>query len=251
MTAQTTLALWLDFIFSSSLLVLLVITFVQLWSKAYGNASGGSGLTLAQMQWYVVVAQAMTVGTPRIREYIDQEIQTGEIAYHLLRPFNYVGMQLARYMAARLLRFGLNLLVAGGLGWLLIGRPSVTPVGLVWFVAVLLGGMLLDFFAQMSIALLAFWVENTQPFQLVYERLSWLLGGLLIPVSFLPAMLRELSLYLPYRYALQGPVLVLIQFRTDLLWQTVSGQATLLAVLLILVGLLLKRGLRRVTIHGG
>ena len=76
----------------------------------------------------------------------------------------------------------------------------------------------------MCIALLSFWVEDSLPFFWIYSKLLFILGGLLIPLSFFPGWLRRIAEALPFRTVLFGPARLFVKGEPGtvldlLLWQ--------------------------------
>ncbi len=63
----------------------------------------------------------------------------------------------------------------------------------------------LDYIIMAMIGLSAFFVEDTSAFRLIYQKITFVLGGLLIPVDFLPDTLQTVARLLPFNLVLYAP----------------------------------------------
>jgi ABC-2 type transport system permease protein len=111
--------------------------------------------------------------------------------------------------------------------------------------------IVLDFCAEGLIGLLAFFTEDVASFALIYQKILFILGGMMIPIDFLPGWLRDLSLALPFNYAVYAPARLFVQFDWTRWLNTVAGQLIWIGVLAVGLNLMYRWGVRRVSINGG
>ena len=145
-------------------------------------------------------------------------------------------------MADSLSRFGFNLLSGGALMWLLVSPP---PPAFGWpmvLVAVLLAWSI-DFCIQALIGLAAFVSEDVSAFDWIYQKLLFILGGMLIPIDFFPAWLQKVAQALPFQYAMYGPARLFVEPGVEQFLRLAAGQAAWLVVLggLLAIGLPARR----------
>ena len=110
----------LEMLLRTLFLAMILYVFVQLWSVTY-EAMGRqtvAGFSVAQMIWYLMVTESILISRPRMTLEIDGEVRAGDVAYQLIRPYDYVLFRLARYLAERLLRLGICLAVGTALALL-------------------------------------------------------------------------------------------------------------------------------------
>ena len=234
-------------------LALILYIFVQLWTVTY-EALGRqtvAGFSVAQMIWYLMLTESILLSRPRITLEIDAEVRAGDVAYQLIRPYDYVLFRLARYLAERLLRLLICLAVGTALALLYVGPVPLGPAGLAAALVVLGFGILIDFGGAIAIGLCAFWVEDTQPLSLLYDRAIMLLGGLLLPLELFPDALASLLAGLPFQLLLYAPARLVVS--GDL--APLPGALVQLALTLLgiagLVRLVQARALRRLHANGG
>src|SRR5688500_1713337 len=186
----------------SIFLVLIIFIFVQLWTVTYTTlGTQRIGIySLPQMIWYFAFAEAMMVSTPLLRRKVDEDVKSGELAYRLGKPYNYVGYLAADYVGEWLARFVMSLAIACSLAFLLVGPIPFTAGGLASTLVLLAGAVALDFMFAAAISLLSFWVEDTASMYLIYRRLTMLLGGMMIPLDVFPEPLSSIAQSLPFAY---------------------------------------------------
>jgi ABC-2 type transport system permease protein len=101
------------------------------------------------------------------------------------------------------------------------------------------------------IGLLAFVTEDVQSFRLIYQKFVFILGGLMIPLDFLPDWLHNIARVLPFNLTTYAPAKLFVAFS----WQQ-FGQIILLQLfwLAILGGLLYRQyrwATQRLAVNGG
>jgi len=226
--------------------------FAQLWRVTY-QASGSdniNGLTLAATLWYLMMAETIELSRPRLANSIADAVKDGSIAYLLNKPYNFLLYQLSSGLGESLPRLGMLALLGGGMVWALAGRP---PDLANWPLALLAlaGAWLLHFCVNALIGLAAFVAEEIAPFEWIYQKLVFILGGMLIPIDFYPAWLQTVSRSLPFAYMMYGPARLFVRPEAGLFLQIIGGQLLWLAVLGGLLALAFSRGMRRLAINGG
>jgi len=250
---RTSWAYIYDQLFSSAFLVVVMFVFLQLWRTTYTvtKSQAISGFTLADMLWYLAVAESLTMAVPQVCTRIDREVRTGDIAYRLNKPMNYAGYYMATFWAEFVPRLGVNLFVSGVVVWAAVGPPPISAPSVIAFSIAVLCGQTLNFLVAFSIGLAAFWIEDTAPVYLLYTRLVMLLGGTLLPLEIFPTAVRRVAELLPFRQVIYGPAKLLVGGEPTLLSAVVVGQAGWLLAALLLAGLLYATGVRRLNVQGG
>jgi ABC-2 type transport system permease protein len=234
-------------------LAMILYVFVQLWTVTYealGRATV-AGFSVAQMIWYLMITESILLSRPRMTTEIDAEVRAGDVAYQLIRPYDYVLFRLARYLAERLLRLAICLAIGTGLALLYVGPVPLAPGGLAAALAVLALGVAVDFAGAIAIGLCAFWVEDTQPLTLLYDRAIMLLGGLLLPLELLPDSLAGLLAGLPFQLLLYAPARLAVSGDLAPLPGALAQLAVTLALAAAAVRLIQGRAVRRLHGNGG
>jgi len=253
MNLQNQLANVWDALGRAVFIVLIMFIFVQLWTAVYESQGTAeiAGLTLADTIWYFLIAEMIELGKFRHDQSISEEVKDGSIAYTLVRPYNYLAYHFFNGMGESLVKMGLIFLLGLPVVLIYAGLPAITLQGFVAFLLVLLLALLLDFCMASSIGLLAFVVEDTFPFRLIYQKLIFILGGLLIPLDFLPLWLQRIARLLPFSQVTYAPAKLFVAFD----WQLFSGTLALQFFWIAVMGAILffqyRWATRRLAINGG
>jgi ABC-2 type transport system permease protein len=233
----------------SAMILLFMWIFFQLWFITFAAAGSDviNGLSLRDTMWYLLLAETLELGRPRLARVISEQVKDGSIAYLLNKPYNFLLYQLSSGLGESLLRMGMLFMVGGALVWILAGPPPNLinwPLALVALVG-------LHFCVNALIGLSAFTVEEVAPFEWIYQKLVFILGGMLIPLDFYPAWLQTIAKSLPFAYMMYGPARLFVQPDMQLFMLIVIGQLLWLAVLGGLLVQVFSRGMKRLAINGG
>ncbi len=241
-----------DLLSRSLTIVLFLWVFAQLWRVTYRSVGQEviSGLSLPETLWYLMLAETIILSKPRLSTTIAEAVKDGSVAYLLNKPYNFLLYQVSIGLGDSILHMVFNALAGGAIVWLLAGPPP-DPRGWPLVLVAIIAAWLIDFCIAAVIGLAAFVTEDVSAFEWIYQKVLFILGGLLIPLDFFPAWLRSIALSLPFAYTVYGPARLFVdpnlaRFVTLLLVQ--------LAWLTVLGGLLLflyRKGVTWLTINGG
>ncbi|HWI64274.1 MAG TPA: hypothetical protein VNT75_20740 [Symbiobacteriaceae bacterium] len=244
--------LW-DQLISNWFLAVILFVFVQLWKVTFSATGGGviDGYSMAEMIWYLVATEVMVFATPGVHWAIEQEVKGGDLAIRLNKPYSYLLFHFSAFIGEGIMKL-LTAAVIGGLtAYLLIGGFDFRWQGIPMLLVIWLTTMTINFFYTASIGLGAFWLEDIQGPYFVFDRLKWILGGLLLPIEVYPDFARRIAEALPFRHMIGGPARLFVKFtwegalalfQSQLLWTVVFG--------LICAGIY-RLGVRRVDVNGG
>jgi ABC-2 type transport system permease protein len=222
--------------------------FSALW-RAVGAGGSGSG-NRETMVWYLAMTEWVLFSAPLLHFDVEADVRRGDVAYQITRPVSYLGAQLARGVGALVVRAPVLLAGACAAGLLFGGRPA-HPAAIVRVVVIGAAAAVVMTAWYVSIGLLAFWLGDIAPVYWIWQKLTFVLGGLLLPLSFYPDLVIRIATFTPFPALLTGPasfVLAHPMFGTIellgllALWFTV---ASALAVLLF------RRATRTLQLNGG
>lgn len=145
--------------------------------------------------------------------YISEDINRGNITKYLVKPIPLVTEYFTGAMSQKAYQFIYMGIILVTLGFLLnVGFPSnfFSPVTLGAFLISLIMATLISFLLDFCIGLLTFWVHEIDSFMGLFGLALNFFSGRLIPLVFLPLVLREVSIYLPFRYMISLPAEIAI-----------------------------------------
>jgi ABC-2 type transport system permease protein len=215
-----------------------MFVFVQLWSAVY-EAQGTAeiaGLTLANTIWYFLIAEVMELGRARHDMVISEEVKSGTIAYTMIRPYSYLLYHFFNGLGEVLVKMSLVLLLGLPLVLAVAGAPQIALIHIPAVLLVMLLAILIDFMVFSIIGLTAFVTEDVSSLRLIYQKLVFIMGGLMIPLDFLPSWLRRIAELLPFQLTTYAPAKLFAAFERGQFFQTILLQA----VWITLIGLFLR-----------
>ncbi len=233
-------------------IVLFLWVFANLWRVTYQAAGVDTlgGLSLPGMLWYLMMAETIELSKPRVSAAISEQVKDGSIAYILNKPYHFILYHLSIGLGNSVLRAAMNALLGGAIVWIMMGPPPGL-MGWVMGLVGMLGAWMLHFSVSALIGLAAFVTEDVDPFGWIYQKLVFILGGLLIPLSLYPDWLQSITRSLPFAYMIYEPARLFVEPDLTRFGNMLLGQ---LAWLVVLGGLLIffyRRGARRLAINGG
>lgn len=187
--------------------VILLLILSALWDKVAADRLAGTlahALPADGLALYVGVTEWITLALPATHLRFEDDIRGGRLEPHLLRPKSYLLQALAQNLGGALVRLaalgptGLIMLALSGRPW---PPAKVFPALLVAGVLGVTVGVLLYALA----GLMAFWARRVLPFQLVIQKLMFLLGGLYAPVTLYPATMEAVAKATPFAAHLYWP----------------------------------------------
>jgi ABC-2 type transport system permease protein len=198
---------------------------------------------------YIGVTEWIVLSVPSIHLRLEDDIRSGAIEAHLLRPSSYPLMRVAESCGGLLVRLGtLGLL---GVAALAVSRHAGPPP-VIWPCLIVLGmlGGLVGVLLYALIGMCAFWVRRTVPIYLCVQKLSFLLGGLLAPLTLYPRWLRDIAEASPFAAQLYWPAAIVIEPDAATVIQALMMQVLWVAILATLLAAVWQVGLRRLLRQG-
>lgn len=231
----------------------ILFIFLRLWQVTYQETGANElgGLTLSQMLWYLAITESIILSAPRVSQTVDQDVRTGQLAVHLIKPLSYPLYCLGNCLGERSVRFALNLIVG-----LLVVSFFVGPIPLqlnsVLFLLVALPmAFVLDFLFNFLIGLGAFWLEDTTGIMLIYSRITMILGGMLIPIELFPEVMQPVLKALPFASIVYGPARMFVSPNGNELISLVINQGVAICFATLLVFSVYRLASNRIFANGG
>jgi ABC-2 type transport system permease protein len=250
---QNQLAYVWDALSRSFLVLFFMIIFVHLWTAVY-NQQGSTviaGLTLANTIWYFLLAEMMELGRVRHDVNITAEVKDGAIAYTLCRPYNYLAYHFFNGLGEGVVKMVLIFLLGAPIALYYAGSPTLAWEHLPAVLLVIFLAGVLDFLITSMIGLLAFVTEETFSFRLIYSKITFILGGLLIPLDFLPGWLQPVARVLPFNLTTYAPAKLFVAFDPAQFWQFLALYSFWLPLFGLLLNAQYRWATRRLAVNGG
>jgi viologen exporter family transport system permease protein len=231
------------------LLILVVLS--ALWDKVLAEQvtplagmlpSGGLAIYIGVTEW-------VTLSVVAIQQRLEDDIRSGGLEPYLLRPKSYLLQRVAPAMGETMVR--LVALGAAGLAAIAIsGRPL--PIPSAWPALLLLGslGCVLGTLLYVLVGLAAFWMRRVMPAMLIVQKLSFLLGGLVAPISLYPDWLFGFAKATPFGAHLYWVGVQALTPSVRMFWIGVGWQILWSVLLSALCVIVWRAGLRKALREG-
>jgi ABC-2 type transport system permease protein len=227
---------------------LLLVVLTALWDKVAAERLRGtlaSALPPGGLALYIGVTEWITLSAPAIHLRLEDDIRSGALEAHLLRPKTYLVQRIAETLGAMIVRLGvlgvtaLALLAVSGRAW---PAPGALAALLILGPLGATTGVLLYAIAGLS----AFWARRTLPAMLIVQKAMFLLGGLVAPITLYPAWLSRLGAWSPFAAHLYWPAALTLDPAPTVILEALAAQITWIGLLCGLITLIWRAGLRRV-----
>jgi ABC-2 type transport system permease protein len=233
---------------------IMMFVFVNLWQYVYQDASKLiNGYSMNQMIWYVLITEVLWFGTRNktLTKQISFDIKTGNIAYNINKPYNYVLYMIARHLGEITIKLLLFVVFGVLLGFIMIGPiPGFNFIYLPIILLVALLGILINSIIRITISVISFWIEDSTPFHWIYDKLILVLGTI-FPIEMFPKWMQPIIKATPVFAITYGPAKLIIDFSFTMFINIIIVQLFYLVVSSAILLALYKIGTKRLNVNGG
>jgi ABC-2 type transport system permease protein len=184
---------------------------------------------------------------------MNMEIRDGTLGQRMLRPVHPLVAYAISALAELPVRGLLAVPVASAALLIFAGGQLARDPALwaIWALSIL-GGWLITLFANLAIGCLALFIESSTKVMDVWLALYFVFSGYLFPVDLFPPALRRATEWLPFRYQLGLPVEIMTNaYDVHTALVMLGRQWAMAAVMLAIVALVWRAGVKRFAAYGG
>jgi ABC-2 type transport system permease protein len=199
MAARATASDPAGLVFTAAFYLLATGVLSTLWATAAESAGGSiAGYTTTALIWYIATSEATTIPLPaRLVERLGDDIGSGRVEVELLRPVSPLWVRLANETGALLPRLGLCAAIGTVYALVMAGSPP-SLAGLALAVPALVLATVANLVAQHAFAAAAFWLREARSAGFLYQKVVFVLGGMLLPLEVLPDQIETAARWLPF-----------------------------------------------------
>ena len=180
-----------------------------IWTAVYGNSDSViHGMELGQMLRYFGASTLIGYLTMDFADWnLQMLVRTGKFLTFQLRPVHHRFFAFSQKAGHRILGFIVEFLPCV-LIFQFVFKINMVPKYPLWTIVSVLLAFLMNFYVNYSIGLTAFWLVNASGVRSVFQALSGVLSGTLIPLVFFPDLLQKVLFFLPFQYIAYVPSMV-------------------------------------------
>ncbi len=236
-----------------SYFIILFILF-NLWTYLYSDPNELiNGYSMHQMVWYVIITEIlwMTLGGRKLCKRISNDVKSGNVAYNINKPYNYIGYCLSTHLGNVILN-GFIYFALGMLTGLLFLKsfPSISIIGLIIVIITCLLATIISTLLITAIGLLSFFIEDSGPFYWIYSKFILILGTI-FPIEYFPIFIQKILKYSPIYVVSYGPAKLFVDFSYDKAITIVIAQVIYIFITYLLCSSIYKKGVRKINVNGG
>lgn len=215
------------------LYALVLAIFWQLWQATPLEELDRADLSATRLLWYIAVTEWVAFGSGLPYREIENDVRDGAIAVALTRPISYAAATFAHWLGEAAYRLAALGAVGSATAWALTGTVAIAAAA--WPAIVVAGvlGTVLILLCQLGLGLAAVWVGSAAPLFWIWQKLLFVLGGMLIPLTLYPEGLRVVAraspfaamLFVPGSLALDASAALLPLLAEQLAWLVVLAGA--------------------------
>ncbi len=234
----------------SLFLITCLVIFAHILKIAVAK-TGAVNLPADRLLWYIAFNEWLLAATPDVQDNIEQDLHTGRLAYLLPRPISYIGATFAEAMGTLIV----NLMVLGMVmfffTWYQVGHFPFHPIGFLLTLIFGLAAGCLAVLINILIGLTAFWLHEVTPVHWIYEKLLFMLGGLMLPLMVYPLWMQTIASKTPFPAILGDRSLLALDLNLEQIFSLTGSLIIWGLITVAALTLLYRRGLRILNIEGG
>jgi len=229
--------------------VIILGVFSALW-RAVAEAGLPVAVEPATLVWYLAATEWIVLSPAPAHVEIESEIRRGDVACQLVRPFSYVAATTAQGLGRLAVRAPVLAMVASGGAFAVTGRlPSGDAVVLV--VPFGIAAMLAIHGLYVVTGLTAFWLGDSSPLFWIWQKLLFILGGLMLPLSIYPGWMQRLAAYTPFPYLLARPAGFVMASDAGGAWDLAWHLAAWTLTIALIAHAVFARAVKSLHLNGG
>lgn len=233
--------------------IMLFILF-NLWRYLYSDPNELiNGYNMEQMTWYVIVTEIlwMTLGGRKLCNKISSDVKSGNIAYNINKPYNYITYCLATHLGDMAIKGTVYALLGILVGYLFLGSfPDVSVLSIILVIITSIGALIISTLLITSIGLISFFIEDSGPFYWVYSKFILVLGTI-FPIEYFPTILQKILSFSPVYVVSYGPAKLWVDFSFDKALFVILAQIIYIIIAYGICYLVYRKGVRRINVNGG
>ncbi|MBQ9267736.1 MAG: ABC transporter permease [Clostridia bacterium] len=233
---------------------IVIIIFFYLWNYIYDDPTQLiNGYSKTQMIWYVIITEIIwnIVSGRKLCRRICDDVKSGNIAYNMNKPYNYIGYILSSHLGEGIIKSLIYITFGIILGRVFLGAfPTLNVLSIVLVILSLILAVVIDTLFIIFIGLFSLYIEDANPLFWLYSKLILILGTM-FPIEFFPEVIQKITTVSPIYVICYGPAKLFVDFNLNNALNIIAFQFIYLAVAFGLCGVLYAKGVKKLNVNGG
>lgn len=234
--------------------LLMIFIFINLWQFIYSDPSEIiNGYTMNQMIWYVIITEILwgTLNGKKFVVRISNDIKSGNIAYVINKPYNYILYLLFSNLGSIAIKFIVYIMIAFGIGFIFVGSfPALNIFQLVFIFIIGILALIGNILIMIMIGLFSFTIEDSGPFYWLYSKIILVLGTI-FPIEYFPVFFQSILKYSPVLALCYGPAKLFVDFSNHFATEVLIAQIIYIVIVYLFCLLIYRKGVKKLNVNGG
>lgn len=230
-------------------LFILIFIYNRLWEviAAKGMENGLNRIFI----WYLLFAEMIILSSPKIDRILFDDIQSGTMAYYINKPVSFFLMRYAEAVGTMSVSF----LIMGGFGaavtLFLTGRPPFEWWQFPIIFAMCFASSCINILLYTAVGLCGLWLSSIRTLGMAVERLAFILGGAIFPLSIYPDWFIDIAKWTPFYSFYYLTIKLVYDFSWNNLEEALALNCFWVALIGAFVAFTYCKLTKRVNIYGG
>ena len=185
-------------------------------------------------------------------EWINTQIQSGNIVTDLIRPIDFRKMVFSRHLGDTIVKIVFYCIPLTIIALFIMPTHILLRTHFFWGILSIVLAYCIQFLYSLTIGLLSFWLIVTWPLNMLLGAIYKLLSGVWIPVTMFPDLLSKINQFLPFRAIYAIPVTIITQpMKFQFIMTAILTQMIWILLLCLLAEFMWIIGKRKLIVQGG
>lgn len=233
---------------------IMLFIFLNLWQYIYADPNELiNGYNMNQMMWYVIITEVLwsIIGGRNLCKKISNDVRSGNIAYNINKPYNYIGYCLSNHLGLTTIKMVMYVTLGMLVGFLFLGKfPNLSILSITAVLITIILAIIISTLIITSIGLLSFIIEDSNPIYWLYSKLI-LVVGTIFPIEYFPKVIQPFLTYSPVYVVCYGPAKLFVDFNITTFISVLVMQIIYIIISWNLCILIYKKGVKNINVNGG
>lgn len=233
---------------------IMLFIFLNLWQYIYADPNELiNGYNMNQMMWYVIITEVLwsIIGGRNLCKKISNDVRSGNIAYNINKPYNYIGYCLSNHLGLTTIKMVMYVTLGMLVGFLFLGKfPNLSILSITAVLITIILAIIISTLIITSIGLLSFIIEDSNPIYWLYSKLILVLGTI-FPIEYFPKVIQPFLTYSPVYVVCYGPAKLFVDFNITTFISVLVMQIIYIILSWNLCTLIYKKGVKNINVNGG
>ena len=210
----------------------------------------GWGLDRIAIYYFLLIPMAGILLSHPEFPIVRDDIEKGELAGRLLKPFSYYWQRFFIEIPVRIFQGGIGILIFILFSYYfnLASSIKIDTERIIPLIAMFILAYFICFTLKMILAITALWTTDIRGIRETLDTVIYIFAGYIVPITLLPDTLLRIAKMTPFPYMMYYPVIAIQgSMKFNQMWEIVAVQIFWVILLSIIFRFQWRRGLMRFT----